>query len=119
MLEEEKSTLQLTADHVKDYLKTSAQIVKLQLIEKSAIGISHAVSGVIMAVVFFFVIVFASIGAAMWLSNELQSNWAGFLIVAGFYLLLGIIVSVAKYSIIVNPFSGMLIKQMLKEDSND
>lgn len=119
MLEEEKSKLQLAAAHVKDYLKTSAEIVKLQLIEKSAIAVSHAVSGVIMAVVFFFVLVFASIGAALWLSDVFHSSWAGFLTVAGFYLVLGLIVSATKETIIVNPFSGMLIKQLLKEEDHD
>jgi hypothetical protein len=106
-------------DHVKEYINTRVEITKLHLAEKTSLVISNLIAVTIIVVLFLFVIVFGSIAGAWALSEWIGKSYSGFLIVAGFYLLLGIIVWMAKDKLIRFPVMNVIIKQLQKNDDDD
>ena len=106
-------------DHVKEYINTRVEITKLHLAEKTSMVISNLIAVTIVAVLFLFVIVFGSIAGAWALSEWIGKTYSGFLIVAGCYLLLGIIVWIAKDKLIRFPVMNAIIKQLQKKDDDD
>jgi hypothetical protein len=118
VIEEEKSRLEDLMGHFKAYISTSFDIVKLRLLEKGVKVASGIIASIAGAVMLLFAAVFLSVGIAWWLSDMLGNPYFGFLIVGGFYLLMGIIVMAGKKSIIETPVSNALIKQIFKEDKD-
>lgn len=102
--------------HVKDYINTKIEITKLRLAEKTSQVVGNVIAILIVAVLFLFVVVFGSLAGAWVLSDMIGKPYAGFLIVAGFYLLLGIIVWVARGRLIRFPVMNALIKMLHKKD---
>ena len=102
--------------HVKDYINTKIEITKLRLAEKTSQVVGNVIAILIVAVLFLFVVVFGSLAGAWALSDMIGKPYAGFLIVAGFYLLLGIIVWVARGRLIRFPVMNALIKMLHKKD---
>jgi fatty acid desaturase len=107
------------ASSVKEYLDIRLDAVKLTVAEKTSAVIANVLAGIAVALVFFFFMVMASVALAFVLGNWMGRTWAGFLVVAALYLLLGIIVWVARVKLIRLPFMNALIKQMFKYDEED
>ena len=101
-------------ESAKVYGKTSFDLLKLKTIDKSAEVISSIVSTVI--VVFVMIIFFAilNIGIALWLGELLGKSYYGFLALAGFYLVLGLILNSMKTKWFKIPFADMMVKKMFK-----
>ena len=107
------------ANSIKEYVNTSIEVTKLKAAEKASGIIANLIAGAIAAAVFLFFIGFASLGLAVALSEWIGNAWAGFLIVAGVYLLGGIIVWYGRGSIIQVPVMNALIQQLFKSDETD
>lgn len=103
-------------DHVKDYVNTKIEITKLRIAEKTSQVVGNVIAVIIVVVFFLFVVVFGSLAGAWALSDLIGKRYAGFLIVAGFYLLLGIIVWAARGRLIRFPVMNALIKMLHKKD---
>lgn len=106
-------------DHVKEYVNTRIEITKLHIADKTSQVIGNMIAVGIVAVLFLFVVVFGSIAGAWALSDWLGKPYSGFLIVAGFYLLLAIIVWAAKQRLIRFPVMNAIIKQLYKKERED
>jgi hypothetical protein len=106
ILEEEKTKLEDLMHHLKDYMNTSFEIVKMKAVEK----------GVAIAATYIIALLFLNVALALYIGTKLNNSFYGFLIVGGFYLLMAIILSAGKKSIIETPVSNALIKQIFKED---
>lgn len=107
------------ADNLKEYVNTRIDAVKLGAAEKSSVVIANVVAGVIAGVVFLFFLGFASVSLAMFLGDSIGKEWAGFLIVAGIYLLAAIIVWAARARIIQIPVMNALIRQLFRNDKDE
>jgi hypothetical protein len=107
------------ADHVKDYVKTKIDSVKLNAAARTSTLFSNFIAGLVVAVVFLFFIVFGSIAAALALSAWIGKLYAGFLIVAGIYLLIGIITWSSRETILRIPIMNSMIRQLFKDDDNE
>jgi len=107
------------ADTIKEYVNTRIDSVKLNAAEKSSNVIANLMAGVIVAVVFLFFIGFASVALSFGLGEWIGKTWAGFLIVACLYLLIGIVVWAARGRIIRLPVMNALIQQLFKSDEED
>jgi hypothetical protein len=106
-------------EHVKEYINTKIELTKLRLAEKTSQIIGNLIAFAIVAVLFLFVIVFGSIAGAWALSELIGKPYSGFLIVAGFYLLLGIIVWFARNRLIRFPVMNAIIKLLHKKDDDE
>src|SRR3569832_2835808 len=85
---EEKSKLDSLATHIKLYAEESFNLLLINLYEKVSRMISGATAAVIFAVFGIIVLLFGSIGLAIWVGKLLDETFLGFFIVAGFYLLI-------------------------------
>ena len=118
-MEESTTGIRALAASVKEYMNTRLDAAKLSAAEKTSLVISGLVAGAIVAVVFLFVLIFASIAGALVLSAWIGKPWSGFLIVAGIYLLIGVITWTAKERMIRIPVMNKIIHQLFKNDMAD
>ena len=107
------------ADNIKEYINTRMESVKLSAAEKSSKILANAIAGVIVAIVFFFFIIFAGIALSFGLGEWIGKTWAGFLIVAILYLLIGIIAWVARGRLIRLPIMNALIQQFTNDTDDE
>jgi hypothetical protein len=107
------------AETMKTYFNTRLDRIKLSAAEKSSGVLANLIAAFLVLIVFLFFIVFASISLAIGLGFWIGSMWAGFLIVAGVYLFLGIIVWAAKQKIIRLPIMNAIIQQLFTNDEED
>ncbi|WP_207514873.1 phage holin family protein [Longitalea luteola] len=107
------------SDHVKEYINTRVEITKLRIAEKTSLVIGNFIAVGIIALLFLFVLVFGSIAGAWALSEWIGQPYSGFLIVAGIYLLLGIIVWVARGRLIRFPVMNAIIRMLHKKDDDE
>ncbi|MFL5748858.1 MAG: phage holin family protein [Niastella sp.] len=106
-------------DHVKEYINTRVELTKLQIAEKSSLVVSQVIAVTIVALFFLLFLIFGSIAGAWALSNWIGKPYSGFLIVAGIYLLLGIIVWAARGRLLRFPILNAIIRQLQKRDNDD
>jgi hypothetical protein len=107
------------ADTVKDYVNTRIESAKLNIAEKSSAVIANLVAGLIVVSFFMLFFLFGSIALAFGLGEWIGKTWSGFLIVAGLYLLIGLVVWTARVKIIQLPIMNALIKQLFGEEDEE
>jgi hypothetical protein len=73
------------------YAKTSYELVKLQIREFISTIFSKLIVRLSIVGMIFFIIFLVNVGVALWLGELLGVNYYGFFIVAGFYLILVIV----------------------------
>ena len=107
------------AGSVKEYVNTRIESVKLNAAEKSSAVIANAIAGVVVAVVILFSMGLASVALSIVLGLWIGNLWAGFLVVASIYLLIGLVAWAAREKWIRLPVMNALIRQLFKEDEED
>lgn len=112
------------ASAVKEYVDTRLDTVKLSVAEKTSAVLANVLAGMVVALVFVCFIFFGSIALALLLGSWLGAWWLGFLIVAGIYLLLGLITWLARGRLIRLPIMNAMIRQLFNrleydDDEND
>ncbi|MGB5007361.1 MAG: phage holin family protein [Ferruginibacter sp.] len=118
-MEKAYAKIEELADSVKEYVNTRIESTKLTVAEKSSAIIANLAAGMVVAIVFLFFIIFAGIALALVLGEWIGVNWAGFLIVAGIYLLIAIIVWFARGRLIRLPVMNAMIKQLFGNDDEE
>jgi hypothetical protein len=101
-------------DSAEDYAKTSVQLAKLQLVDKTASLTSTLISRGIAFLSLLICLVIANIGVALWLGNMLGKSYYGFFAVALFYGCVGSIVYYFMHASIKTKVSNTVITQLLK-----
>src|SRR5436305_5980914 len=84
-----------TINLLKQYISDRITLIKLQSIEKVSTLAASIASGVILAVLGLFFLIFFSITLGFLFASWLHSNTAGFGIVAGIYVLLLLLIVLA------------------------
>lgn len=103
-------------ERVEAYIKTTYELSKLKLLQATTVIVAAVlvrISVIIMISLFALVM---TIGVALWLGEILGKVYYGFFIVAGFYLLAGIVSYFFLEKWIKKPVSELIIKQALKQD---
>ena len=96
------------------YGKTTYELSKLKLLETTNTVVTSLIarlSTILMIAMFSFVL---SIAVALWLGDILDKAYYGFFIVAGFYLLAGIVLHFFLHRWVKTPISELIIKQALQ-----
>lgn len=106
-------------DSVKEYVNTRIESVKLSAAEKGSKIMANVIAGIIVAVILFLFIIFVGIALSFALAEWTGKTWLGFLIVAGLYLLIGIVIWAAREKLIRLPVMNALIKQLFSRDEED
>jgi hypothetical protein len=106
------------AGNARDYINTRVEVVKLNAAAKVSSVTSNLIAGIIVAVVFVFFLFFGGMAAGFALGEWLGKTYWGFLIVAGLFLLAGIIVWIARERMIRIPIMNAIIQQLFKENEH-
>lgn len=96
------------------YGRTTYELSKLKLLETVNIVVASVIaklSVILMISMFSFVL---SIAVALWLGDILGKAYYGFFIVAGFYLVAGIMLHFFLHKWVKKPISELIIKQALQ-----
>ncbi len=97
------------AGTIKEYINTRIEAVKLSAAEKTSAIVANVIARIMVALLFVFFLVLASIALALVLGQWMGAIWAGFLVVAGLYLLACITVWKARNKLIRLPLTKQTI----------
>lgn len=106
-------------DNLKEYLNVRLKIFTLTICEASSKVLASLIANGAMLVFIFLFLLFGSVAAGFGLGEWLDSIALGFTIVAGFYLLLALIIRFIKVKRIEKPLVNMFIKLFLKHLSEN
>lgn len=111
----DKNKTEELIDGLKKYLDTNTELLKLEVAQQStAIG-SIVFSGIIISLILGFFVLFLSLWAGFYISTLLDAKYVGFLIVAGFYLLLFLIVFFGRKQLLETPTRNLMIKKLFSK----
>jgi hypothetical protein len=113
-MEENKKLLESLTERATDYGKTSFELVKLRAVDKSSEVVSSVIPHTVVIILFSSFMLFFNLGIALWLSEILGRIFYGFFIVAGFYVLTGLIIHFFMHEPLKKVIRNYVIKQLLK-----
>ena len=96
------------------YIEAKTELWKLKAVDKSTEMASSLLSQLIIILTALIGIIALNTGIALLLGKWLGEAFYGFFIVAGFYFLLGLIMFLARKSLIKTPFYNAVINKILK-----
>jgi len=92
----EVEKIERLTEGLKKYVNTSFELNKLEFTESASDIGANLISNFIIAVTALLFLLFISIAAGFYLSFRLGNNYSGFIIVAGFYLLIVLILFLCR-----------------------
>lgn len=101
------------------FTKTSIDLLKLNMVEKTADIVSSVTSGLTVILIVAMFTLFLNIGLGLWIGESLQSSYMGFLIVSGFYLIVAIVIYFYQDRLLKNPISDKIVVKLLKNINLD
>jgi hypothetical protein len=106
------------ADHIKEYINIRVAAVKLNTAEKTSKLAANIFAAIIAVLVFVFFLIFASIALAFVFSKLTGEFYWGFLIVAGIYLLLALVIWLLRERLMRIPIMNAMLEQLFKDDED-
>lgn len=97
----------------KDYVDNRLELFKLKMVDKSAAILTAVISGLALFVVFFIFFIVLNIGIALLIGDLIGKSYLGFLILAAFYLIAGLVLLFTRNKIVKTPVEGMIIRKFL------
>jgi hypothetical protein len=101
-------------EKAEDYSKTSFELLKLKAVDLLSSIISSMLPKVAAILILFFSFVLGSIGIALWLGEILGKIWYGFFAVAGFYLIIGLVLLFVLNKWLKKLIGDFIVKQIFK-----
>jgi hypothetical protein len=98
---------------LKLYINTNVELIKLELTERSSMIGAGLISNMLLGLACALFVLFISLGAGFYLSALLGNNYSGFAIIAGFYLLLVLILMIGQKKLIERPLRDKIIRKVL------
>ena len=117
-MSEVKDHFDILITNIKDYINTNIKLVKLKVTDKSSAAIGSIAAIVIVTFIMLLFLIFVSTAVAILISNLLDSPSSGYFIVAGLYLIIGILLFVNRDNWIVTPLGNAIIKAATKEEDD-
>ena len=105
--------------NVKAYIRLRTDLLKLTLMEKLLLIISSLLVSIILFLVFLFISLFISFAFIFWFRDHVGPLYVGALIVAAFYLLVGVILFLMRNTLFIDPLVSMISKTFLEEEDGE
>jgi hypothetical protein len=113
---EEHHKIEEAVDNIREHINTRYELVVLKASERlSGLG-AALISGFLIAFISVFSFVLLSFAGAFYISYLMNDQYSGFLIVGGFYLVLGAGMAVFRKKLLFQPLRDKMIKEFFKED---
>ena len=114
-MEENTSPIESLIEKATEYGKTSLELAKLNAIDKTCEVVSTLLTHLLVLVIVSSFLLFISLGLALWLGEILEKIYLGFLLVAAFYGVTGILIHYFFHESIKKSVGNNLVKQILKQ----
>ena len=111
-MEAKANLIEPLLERAEQYSKTSFELLKLKSLDKTADVTSTLISRLLLIIVLSLFALTLNIAIALWLGDILGKNYYGFLVVASFYGLVGIILFFI-HPLIKARINNSIIAQML------
>ena len=86
------SIINKVLDKLTEYLRLKGEAIKLDIISQVSVLLAHVVAFLFLGVIAFFLFIFLSIALSAYLNQVLESFYLGYLIIAGGYLVILVII---------------------------
>ena len=100
----------------RSYVNTRIELWKLSLLEKTSLAGAFFLSSVVIVLIIAFCLLFVSLAFAYWYGQQTGDLAMGFLITAGFYVIVGLIFILNRKNIITGPIIRSLTSILYKDD---
>jgi hypothetical protein len=107
--------IELLFEKAENFGKTTIELTKLNVIDKSAEVVSSLATQLALAIIVAMFVLTVNVGIALWLGELLGKSYYGFFVVAGFHSFIAIFLYVFRNQWIKEPISNTIISKMLKE----
>ena len=111
-MEELKTSASNLKVHVTDYVNTYIQLTKAKATQSASTAASGAIVGISALVFGIFFLIFLFSGLALWLGDLIESRSGGFFIVAGFFLLLLVLIFALRSKVITPMVRNTIISKV-------
>lgn len=115
MKEHEEEDEQSLIDKIKEYINVRIELATLTAAEKGSHLFAAIVTDSIIVLLLVLTFLFGSLGLGFYLSEIIGNTYAGFFIIAGFYLLIGLIIYAIKDSYLEKRIVNRIIKKVFKD----
>jgi hypothetical protein len=115
-MQEEINHFEKLTYNLKEYVNTRYDIVTLKVTQKVANIGSQTTAIILIGMMVSLFLLFINIAVALYLSSLLNNSYAGFFIVAGFYLVLTLIFILGRKKLIIVPLRNLIVKQILNDE---
>jgi len=112
----EPNKIEALTKNVRDYINIRAELVKLNATDKASTIIAALAFGFIASLLALLLLIIFSLGLGFYLSFLTGSAYSGFLIVTGFYLIIGVILLCYRKKLLINPIRNIIIRQILSDE---
>ena len=113
-MEDNTKSIESLIEKVTDFSKTSYELARLKTLDKSSDVASSLIPHSIVFVLFASFMLFANFGLAFWLGEILGNTYYGFFVIAGFYVITGLVLHFFFHKRIKNLIWNSIIKQVQK-----
>lgn len=115
-MEEEKKSGEKILDLAGDMVENYRNLITIKVIEHSSLAGAASILGILLLVIAVFILLFAGIGFAWWLGEELGNMKAGFFIVGGAYTIVLLIMILLSKKLLLPSFRNLIIKKIYDQD---
>jgi hypothetical protein len=113
-MEDNSKLLESLLDKAKEYGITTFELAKLKAVDKATDIVSSFVPSLIFLILTATFLLFLNLGVALWLGEILEKTFYGFFIVAGFYIILGLIIRFFLHDWFKRMVGDYFVKHILK-----
>jgi hypothetical protein len=114
-MEENPDLIESLLEKATEYGKTSFELIKLKALDKATDIISSVVPLTLVIILILSFLMFLNVGIAFWLGDILGKVFYGFFVLAGFYMVLGIIIHFFLNKPIKRVVGNYFIRRILKD----
>lgn len=113
-IENQSTPVESLIDRVKSYVETRIDLLRLKAIDKSSSFLSLLISLIVVILISFISVILLSVGIALLLGDLLGKLYYGFFIVAGFYLITGLVLYSLREKWLKAPIADAMIKKLME-----
>jgi hypothetical protein len=115
-MEEEKNVAEKWVDGAENLIETYRDLLTIRIIEKTSLGASFSILGILVLLLTLCILLFVGLGAAWWLGESMENRVAGFFIVGGAYLILLGLLLITSRKFVVPTIRNLIIKKIYDTD---
>ena len=116
---EENGKIRKLVESAGNYVESSLDVIKLQTADRMSKILASVISDFLLIVVGVMFVLFVSLGLSFYLSDIIGYTYAGFMITAGIYLVIGLVLATLKSNGMENFFRNRIIRKFFRADIKD